>query len=99
MAAMRRYHEELGVEIHITELDIGADKSDDWEEKQGDYFGRFMAEVIRLRKEGVPITSLTLWGISDSLSWKASDRPLIFRDDLTRKPAFDAMIETVKTAV
>ena len=95
--ALQRYHDELGVKIQITELDIGADKSDNWEEKQGKYFGDFMAKVIELRKSGVPITSLTLWGISDSLSWKASDRPLVFRDDLSRKPAFDAMIEAAKT--
>ena len=94
--ALRRYHDELGVEIQITELDIGADKSDNWEEKQGKFFGDFMAKVIELRKSGVPITSLTLWGITDSLSWKASDRPLVFRDDLSRKPAFDAMIEAVQ---
>ena len=94
--ALQRYHDELGVEINITELDIGADKSDNWEEKQGKYFGDFMAKVIELRKSGVPITSLTLWGISDSLSWKASDRPLVFRDDLSRKPAFDAMIDAAK---
>ena len=94
--ALKRYHDKLGVEIQITELDIGADKSDGWEEKQGKYFRDFMDSVIELRRSGVPITSLTLWGISDSLSWKASDRPLVFRDDLTRKPAFDAMIEAVR---
>jgi endo-1,4-beta-xylanase len=95
MLALKRYAEELGVEIHVTELDIGADRSDDWEDKQGKYFSRFMKKLISLRKDGVPITSLTLWGVSDSLSWKASDRPLVFRDDLSRKPAFDAMINAV----
>jgi endo-1,4-beta-xylanase len=94
--ALQRYHDELGVEIQITELDISADRSDDWEEKQGKYFGDFMSKVIELRDSGVPITSVTLWGISDTLSWKASDRPLVFRDDLSRKPAFDAMIEAAK---
>ena len=97
MLALKKYHDELGVEIQITELDIGADNSDNWEEKQGKFFGKFMKRVIALRNEGVPITGVTLWGISDSLSWKASDRPLVFRDDLTRKPAFDAMIEAVTT--
>ena len=97
MLALKKYHDELGVEIQITELDIGADNSDNWEEKQGKFFGKFMKRVIALRNEGVPITGVTLWGISDPLSWKASDRPLVFRDDLTRKPAFDAMIEAVTT--
>lgn len=96
MLALQKYHDELGVEIQITELDIGADNSDNWEEKQGRFYGKFMRRVIDLRNSGVPITSVTLWGITDSLSWKASDRPLIFRDDLSRKPAFDAMIEAVQ---
>ena len=75
MNALQRYHDELGVEIQITELDIAADRSDNWEEKQGEYFGKFMSEIVRLRKEGVPITSVTLWGMTDDLSWKASDSP------------------------
>jgi len=95
MLALQKYVDELGVEIQITELDIGADNSDNWEEKQGKFFGKFMRRVIDLKNNGVPITSVTLWGITDSLSWKASDRPLVFRDDLSRKPAFDAMIDAI----
>ena len=47
-------------------------------------------------KNGVPITSVALWGISDTDSWISSTYPLIFNDDLSRKPAFDGMIEAVK---
>ena len=47
-------------------------------------------------KKGVPITSVTLWEISDTDSLISSTYPLIFNDDLSRKPAFDGMIEVVK---
>lgn len=47
-------------------------------------------------ENGVPITSVTLWGISDTDLWISSTYPLIFNDDLSRKPAFDGMIEVVK---
>ncbi|WP_440300362.1 endo-1,4-beta-xylanase [Huintestinicola butyrica] len=47
-------------------------------------------------KNGVPITSVTLWRISDTDSWISSTYPLIFNDDLSGKPAFDGMIEAVK---
>ena len=57
---------------------------------------KFMSEILKLRKNGIPITSVTLWGISDTDSWISSDYPLIFNDDLSRKPAFDGMIEAVK---
>lgn len=47
-------------------------------------------------ENGVPITSVTLWGISYTDLWISSTYPLIFNDDLSRKPAFDGMIEVVK---
>ena len=99
MNALQRYVSELGVEIQITELDIEAPKSDGWEEVQGEYYANFMNRIIGLRKSGVPITSLTLWGINDNFSWKASDRPLLFREDLSAKPAFYAMVNAPKADI
>jgi len=39
-----------------------------------------MEELIAARKEGVPITAVTFWGISDAVSWKASYQPLLFQE-------------------
>ena len=97
MTALQKYYDELGLEINVTELDVCRGKGDNWQKEQGDYFKRFMSELIELRKKGLPITSVTLWGISDTDSWIASDYPLIFNDDLSRKPAFDGMIEAVNS--
>lgn len=96
MAALQKYYDELGLEINVTELDVCRGKGDNWQQEQGDYYKKFMSEILKLRKNGVPITSVTLWGISDTDSWISSDYPLIFNDDLSRKPAFDGMIEAVK---
>ncbi|MCI7767096.1 MAG: endo-1,4-beta-xylanase [Oscillospiraceae bacterium] len=96
MAALQKYYDELGLEINVTELDVCRGKGDDWQEEQGAYYKEFMSEILKLRKNGIPITSVTLWGISDTDSWISSDYPLIFNDDLSRKPAFDGMIEAVK---
>lgn len=93
MIALKKYQEELGVEIHITELDVGTQKNGDWEKVQGDYYRDFMQRLVELRKEGVPITSVTLWGVTDALSWRAAEFPLLFNADLSKKPAFDGMIE------
>ena len=93
MIALKKYHEELGVEIHITELDVGTQKNGDWEKTQGDYYRDFMQRLVELKKEGVPITSVTLWGLTDALSWRAGEFPLLFNADLSKKPAFDGMIE------
>ncbi|WP_432651621.1 endo-1,4-beta-xylanase [Huintestinicola sp.] len=96
MTALQKYYDELGLEINVTELDVCRGKGDDWQEEQGAYYKEFMSEILKLRKNGIPITSVTLWGISDTDSWISSDYPLIFNDDLSRKPAFDGMIEAVK---
>lgn len=91
--ALKKYHEELGVEIHITELDIGTNiKNDNWQDVQGEYYKSYMQRLIELKKEGIPITSVTLWGLSDGISWRASELPLVFSADLSKKPAFDGMI-------
>lgn len=93
MTALKKYHEELGVEIQITELDIGTNiKNDSWQDIQGEYYKSYMQKLTELENSGVPITSVTLWGLSDAVSWKASECPLVFNADLSRKPAFDGMI-------
>jgi len=96
MAALQKYYDELGLEINVTELDVCRGKGDDWQQEQGEYYKEFMSEILKLRKNGIPITSVTLWGISDTDSWISSTYPLIFNDDLSRKPAFDGMIEAVQ---
>lgn len=95
IAALRKYNKELGVEIQITELDVGADKNDGWEERQGAFYKDLFTRLVKEKQDGIPITSVTFWGISDGNSWRASDMPLIFRADLSRKPAFDAVVEAV----
>lgn len=91
--AMEKYHAELGVEIHVTELDIGTkNRNDGWQTVQGEYYRTYMEKLIELQSIGVPITSVTLWGLSDAVSWRASELPLVFNPDLSRKPAFDGMI-------
>lgn len=91
--AVRRYHDKLGVEISITELDISKDESEDWEQKQGDYAKKYMDMILLLKAEGVPIESFTVWGITDSQSWKMQERPLFFTGNLEPKSSFYGLIE------
>lgn len=96
MSALEKYHSELGVEIQITELDVAVKKGDGWEEKQGDYYGSFLSALVDEQKKGVPVTSVTVWGLTDSMSWKAADHPLLMNDDLTPKPAFEAVVKAAE---
>lgn len=95
MAALKRYAE-LGLEIHVTELDISAKKIDNWREDQGEYFRKLMTELIKTKRNGVNIKSVTIWGLNDCLSWKAAELPLLFDDDLSRKPAFDGVVKAAE---
>lgn len=98
MTALKKYAD-LGLEVHVTELDIAAKKSaDNWREDQGEYFRKFMSELLKFERDGVNIKSVTIWGLNDCLSWKAADLPLLFDDDLSKKPAFDGVVQAAEDA-
>lgn len=95
MAALKRYAD-LGLEIHVTELDIGVKRSDGWRDVQGEYFRKYMTELLKAERNGANVTSVTIWGLTDCISWKAAELPLLFDDDLSRKPAFDGVIQAAE---
>ncbi len=87
-----KYADELGVVLNITELDIEIPKTANAEFDQGLYFYKYFKALIDAKNEGLPLESVTIWGLCDNLSWKAGKSPLVFRGDLSRKPAFDGMV-------
>lgn len=83
--------------VHITELDIGkSSHGEDSEYKQAKYYYDFFTMLVNEVKNGVKLTSVTLWGLTDSSSWRADSEPLIFRGNLEKKPAFEAMAAAAK---
>jgi endo-1,4-beta-xylanase len=55
---------------------------------QGSY-SRAAFDIIRTHHiDHGDIATVTLWGLNDGRSWRASPYPLLFDDDLTAKPAF-----------
>lgn len=94
--AMKKYHDELGVEIHITELDIGKNNTEDWELSQGAYYAQFFTSLLAAIDEGVPVTSVTIWGLTDDMSWRTDENALIFNSDLSRKKAFDGIVSAIR---
>lgn len=63
-----------GLEIQITELDV-QNSSDN---TQANYVYDLMAAILSAKKSGAKITGITWWGLYDSVSWRSSDRPLLF---------------------
>lgn len=91
--AINKYAQ-LGLDIQITELDIGTLSND--EETQSKLATRYKNVMLLFRnmteKEKAHITSVTFWGLSDDRSWlnksDAPNYPLLFDNQLKPKPAF-----------
>ena len=95
MTALRKFSEKLGVEIQVTELDIGMSENDT-EASQGEYYQEFMEALLAEKYRGADITSVTIWGLSDDLSWRKDKNCLLFRKDLSKKPAYDGLVLAAK---
>jgi endo-1,4-beta-xylanase len=109
-AAIKRFAS-LGLEIHITELDVSLVKwnekieGEDFiftkedEEKQAKSYASFF-EVFRKHKDIV--TSVSFWGVSDKNSWlnnypvKGKNYPLLFDGNYSPKKSFYSIIEKVE---
>lgn len=85
---------ELGLEIQITELDMGLlDDSEEELLRQAMRYKRFFAFINKLKETGIAnITNVTFWGLTDEISWLnkpgISNYPLLFDKYLLQKPAF-----------
>ena len=87
--------DELGVTIEITELDVNAPPVNaDYE--QGVYFQKLFETVLALKAEGIDIDSVTIWGLTDAGSWRREQTPVVFRGDLSAKPAFQGIVNAKK---
>lgn len=62
MTAIRKFRNELGLELHVTELDIGIAEGDSIE-SQGVYYQEFMEALLKEKNDGANITSVTFWGL------------------------------------
>ncbi|MEN3608593.1 endo-1,4-beta-xylanase [Plantactinospora sp. ZYX-F-223] len=70
----------LGVDVHITELDIRNAPADAYRNVTNDCLA-----VARCK-------GITVWGIRDSDSWRSGESPLLFNGSGQKKPAYDAVL-------
>lgn len=86
-----------GYEVQMTELDIGMENKNPWYwKKQVALYKELFEGLVELKEEGYPITGVTVWGLSDTLTWRGGEYPLLFNTDLTPKDAYYAVLEGVK---
>lgn len=93
--SLEKYYTDLNVKIHITELDIEMPKCDFKEYEQAVYYNKLFKALINEVKLGIPLESVTIWGVTDDLSWKASNEPLLFNSNLSYKEAFTGVVDAI----
>ncbi len=92
----------LGLEINVTELDMhNTQNTAAAYEKQAVRYADLFRLLVKLKKEGIPITNVTFWGISDAYTWltglhRVTSYPLLFDGDFNPKAAFYKLLEVVK---
>jgi endo-1,4-beta-xylanase len=79
----------LGVDVQITELDI---------EGSGTAQANNYSTVTRACMAVARCAGMTVWGIRDSDSWRASGTPLLFDANGNKKPAYDAVLTALNNA-
>lgn len=93
--ALRMYNAAVG-EVHITELDVTQTSSGvNADYYQAVFYHNLFKALVNEVKNGVNLTSVTIWGLTDDNSWKKEASPLLFNADLSKKLAFDGIVYAI----
>lgn len=85
---------ELGLDIQVTELDatIPEQNSEDYFDVQAEYYSGIMDAIVAHKDS---ISAVVFWGITDDISWRANQKPLLFDANYQAKPAFYSIIDGI----
>lgn len=79
----------LGIRLRVSELDVGIDKNtEDAYKRQAQYYANVMKILIGHSDQ---FEAVQVWGITDTMSWRSKDYPLLFDGKGNPKPAFWAV--------
>jgi endo-1,4-beta-xylanase len=79
----------LGVDVQITELDIEGSGT-----TQANTYRNVVNDCLAVAR----CNGITVWGVRDSDSWRASGTPLLFDGNGNKKPAYDAVLSALNSA-
>lgn len=92
--AVRKY-DALGLEVQLTELDIkNSDNSEAGLKRQAARYQQFVTKLADLKIEGLNITAVVFWGVTDETSWLGG-YPLLFDGQYKAKPAFYSIVKNI----
>lgn len=99
-----RTYADMGLEIQITELDINIKSNSDEDMLAlAERYRQVFEMYKKVKDDGVNLSAVVLWGITDSTSW-IGGYPLLFDKNYAAKDAFyavvdtDAEVQTINTA-
>ena len=83
---------DLGLDVHLTELDVGIGAAVEDEDEQTEYYRELVSKAV-----DAGVSTIITWGLNDGQSWLPArghgEAPLLFNDEFDRKPAGDAVVE------
>lgn len=92
LAALRDYRKRFNV-LHITEMDIIPVKKDSGKPDPAELYGELFRGLRREVKHGLPLASVTVWGLTDDRSWlRRAGCSLLFDSKCRRKKEFNAVV-------
>lgn len=92
-----------GLQVQITELDIGIDPKDTKQtfETQAQYVEKMMEGLIDIQNRTGGIKGITFWGMYDAISWRGgyssegNSHPLLFNENMYDvKPSYYSFINS-----
>ncbi|KAH9119290.1 hypothetical protein AeMF1_007931 [Aphanomyces euteiches] len=87
-AALFKRYSDIGVTIHVTEMDVG---SSDFT-LQAQWYGKVATNC----QQNPMCEAFVVWGVTDRDSWRPGSTPLLFDSNLKKKPAFNACYDVIK---
>jgi len=77
---------DLGVDVQITELDVGGSGS-----AQANVYRQVTQACMAVSR----CTGITVWGVTDKYSWRSGDTPLLFDGNYGKKQAYTAVLDAL----
>jgi endo-1,4-beta-xylanase len=80
---------DLGVDVEITELDVGGSGS-----AQANVYRQVTEACLNVDR----CTGITVWGITDKYSWRGDETPLLFDGNYQKKEAYQSVLDALNAA-
>ena len=95
-----KYVKQKGLKCQLTEIDITTNGTSQNEyDKQSNAYKTLIKKVLENNaSKETDINAVVLWGVTDDLSWKRNQYPLLFTEKYEKKPAYTGFLSALSEA-